>query len=188
MPLHRQGELAEALEKVGDQTAFVSLDPFELVRDHNLSQWLRVLRHVDAFFPSEDEWHVTGDVTGSLSEATAARLRFLAMKHGDRGGWLHDFQSDIVTVSEGHLPVYWPARAMQVVDVTGAGDAFVAGFLAGWLLQGDIVRGLEQGIVSASFAIEDWGARGLVSATPVAAEARRHVWFANAQQTEVPRP
>ena len=54
----------------------------------------------------------------------------------------------------------------RTVDATGAGDAFVGGFLAGLLAHSDAQRGIEQGIVAASFAIEDWGARGLLAATP----------------------
>ena len=38
-------------------------------------------------------------------------------------------------------------------------------------------RGIEQGIVAASFAIEDWGARGLLAATPEQAHARWQEWF-----------
>jgi hypothetical protein len=35
--------------------------------------------------------------------------------------------------------------------------------------------------VSASFAIEDWGGRGLLTATPAVAAARHADWFAGAE-------
>jgi len=45
------------------------------------------------------------------------------------------------------------------------------------LRHGDLPRAIEQGIVAASFAIEDWGPRGLLAATPEGAEDRRRIWF-----------
>ena len=69
------------------------------------------------------------------------------------------------------------AQVSKTVDVTGAGDAFVGGFLSGFLASGDTQRGIEWGIVAASFAIEDWGARGLLAATPAQANARWQDWF-----------
>ena len=69
--------------------------------------------------------------------------------------------------------------AREVVDATGAGDAFAGGFLAGLVTHRDVNRALEQGIVSASFAIEDWGGRGLMAATPAVAAERHAEWFAD---------
>jgi ribokinase len=149
--------------------AFVSLDPYELVRDDNLQQWSTVLAQVDAFFPSEDEMRLHGDVEAALRRTARKRLRFVALKRGIRGGQLLDLHTGVAPA--------WTARARRTVDVTGAGDAFVGGFLAGFLACGDPQRGIEQGVVSASFAIEDWGARGLLAATPDDAVARWHEWF-----------
>jgi ribokinase len=179
MPLARQTELASAL----DAAPFISLDPFELLWDHNLDDWAPLLSRVDAFFPSEDELQIAADPVAVLPRLGGGRLRLLGLKGGARGGRLvqcapHDAQAD------GNSHVSWSARTTTVVDVTGAGDAFAGGFLAGWLLHGDVVRGVEQGVVSASFALEDWGARGLLAATPAAAEARRTAWFAACPATE----
>jgi sugar/nucleoside kinase (ribokinase family) len=71
----------------------------------------------------------------------------------------------------------WNARAEEVIDVTGAGDAFAGGFLAGWLATGDIPSSLAQGVVSASLVLEGWGSRGLARATPALARARLAEWF-----------
>jgi ribokinase len=71
----------------------------------------------------------------------------------------------------------WPAPAVRVLDPTGAGDAFAGGFMAG-LAGGDEVRGaLARGVVSASFALEDYGAAALLAATPAEAEQRLTAWF-----------
>ena len=50
-----------------------------------------------------------------------------------------------------------PAFSTQVVDPTGAGDAFCGGFLVGLSLSGSPVQAALYGAVSASFIIEDFG-------------------------------
>jgi hypothetical protein len=49
---------------------------------------------------------------------------------------------------------------------------------------GDVGRSIEQGIVAASFVIEDWGARGLVAATPERAVERHDEWFTEKKTVE----
>jgi sugar/nucleoside kinase (ribokinase family) len=174
MPIARQRQLAHGLAaqtgaRSSPTSAFVSLDPYELLRDENVSQWSNVLDHVDAFFPSEDEVRISGDAEPALRQVASKRLRFVALKRGVRGGQLLDLHT-------GNAPK-WTARAAHTVDVTGAGDAFVGGFLSGFLASGDTQCGIERGIVAASFAIEDWGARGLLAATPAQANARWQKWF-----------
>ena len=189
MPLERQRSLAVALAVGGhsrprpfssgsiagdagvflDRRPLLSLDPFELVRDDNLAAWSQTLAHVDAFFPSRDEIRVGGSADDLVARLSGGRLCLVALKAGAAGGRLVD-----LAAGTSHT---WIGRADRVVDATGAGDAFVGGFLAGALLHGDLPRAVEQGIVSASFAIEDWGARGLFAATPDGAAARHAEWF-----------
>ncbi len=165
MPLQRQRTLAIALA----DRPFLSLDPFELLRDDNLADWSRVLAHVDAFFPSRDEIRVGTTPDALVTRLAGGRLGLVALKAGAAGGRLVD-----LAAGTSHP---WSGRADRVVDATGAGDAFVGGFLAGLLMHGDLQRAVEQGIVAASFAIEDWGARGLFAATPQRATARHAEWF-----------
>jgi len=172
MPLARQLELAHGLAPAAGSNRLVSLDPFELVRDGTLAAWRDVLTHVDLFFVSEDEWRLAGDAEGIVPSLAGPRLRHVAFKRAANGGRLVDLH-------EGHTRT-WQSRSRVVVDATGAGDAFAGGFLAGLVTHGDVGRSIEQGIVAASFAIEDWGARGLMAATPAAAAARHAEWFAEA--------
>ena len=52
-----------------------------------------------------------------------------------------------------------PALAVEpVVDVTGAGNAYCGGFLVGLALTGDPLKAGAYGAVSASFALEQFGA------------------------------
>jgi len=176
MPLERQLELAHGLAPQSPGIRLVSLDPFELVRDGTLTAWREVLTHVDLFFVSEDEWRLAGDADAIIPALAGPRLAHIAFKRGARGGRLVDLH-------EGRSRT-WASRARDVVDATGAGDAFAGGFLAGLVTHRDVKRALEQGIVSASFAIEDWGGRGLMAATPAVAAERHAEWFADST-TEV---
>ena len=70
-----------------------------------------------------------------------------------------------------------PGRAVAVVDTTGAGDAFRAGFAAGWLGRAgsdpDLVGLLEDGNLLASLSCRALGAQGgLPSRTEVPAHLR----------------
>ena len=109
MPIGRQQELAEGLasearHSSSSNRAFVSLDPYELVRDDNLDQWQQILAHIDAFFPSEDEMRLSTDPAETLRRIGGKRLRFVALKRGALGGNLLDFHS-------GHVP--WKSRAKE---------------------------------------------------------------------------
>ena len=176
MPLSRQAELAAAITRSTTPEAsgrsrrpFISLDPFEIIRDDTAAEWRGPLASVDAFFAGEDDLRLSGDAGLALRDLAADRLRLLVLKQAERGGVVHDLQDD--------NRYAWEARVDQVVDVTGAGDAFAGGFLAGWLTRGDVNLSLAQGVVSASFALEDWGSRGLLRATPQAARERLATWF-----------
>ena len=140
-----------------------------LDRDGTLAAWRDVLTHVDLFFVSEDEWRLAGDADGIVASLAGPRLRHVAFKRGANGGRLLDLHENRSRT--------WQSRSRTVVDATGAGDAFAGGFLAGLVTHGDVGRSIEQGIVAASFVIEDWGARGLVAATPERVIERHDEWF-----------
>lgn len=56
----------------------------------------------------------------------------------------------------------------KVVDPTGAGNAFLGGYVAGWLREGHVGQALHCGAVAASFALEQ---SGLPRSADVSAEA-----------------
>ena len=104
----------------------------------------------------------------ALRSLASGRLRFVLFKRGARGGLLYDAREDGF--------VQWAPRAAAVVDPTGAGDAFAASFLAGWLRGDSLEDALWRCVVGASFAIEDWGAAGLFRADRAAAAQRLQAW------------
>jgi ribokinase len=170
MPLPTQRRLVEALS--GRRASALSLDPHEPVREENLAEWKTVLARVDAFFPSRDELRLDGvedEPRAALRRLGGGRLRFVAFKRGTDGGLLWDARADAF--------VEWPPVPRLTGDPTGAGDAFAGGFVSALLAGAGIPEALDRAIVSASFAIEDFGARGLLAATRAEAERRLKAWF-----------
>jgi len=170
MPFAIQSELVEALAK--NRESALSLDPHEPIRDDNLAAWRAVLAQVDALFASEDEMQLAAaedDPRAALRALAGGRLRFAAFKRGRRGGLLYDARDRAF--------LEWPPVPRLSGDPTGAGDAFAGGFLAGIVQGRTLENALDQAIVSASFALEDWGARGLLAATREEADRRLREWL-----------
>ncbi|MCU0258308.1 MAG: carbohydrate kinase family protein [Solirubrobacteraceae bacterium] len=170
MPLELQRGWVEVL--AAERSSAISLDPHEPVREDNLAGWRAVLANVDAFFPSRDELQLEGvedAPEAALRRLAGGRLRFVAFKRGAEGGLLYDARADAC--------LEWPPVPRLTGDPTGAGDAFAGGFLAALLAGRGVEEALDQGIVATSFALEDFGAHGLLAATRDEAERRRREWF-----------
>ena len=178
MPIDTQAALVRAIRawESPERPAFISLDPHLVVTPDTLGRHRALLAEVDAFFPSDDELLLADaarDPAGTAASLCSGRLEFVAWKRGAQGGTLYDART-----KRAHT---WAPRAARVEDPTGAGDAFMAGFVSALLerreVQGQVVeRALRRGVVTASFAIEASGADGLLAATRDAAEARLAAW------------
>ena len=170
MPFEIQSELIGSL--AARRETALSLDPHEPLREENLPAWRAVLANVDALFVSEDDLLLPGvdaDPRVALRSLAGGRLRFVAFKRGRRGGLLYDARERAF--------LEWPPVPRLSGDPTGAGDAFAGGFLAA-IVQGRALQDvLDQAIVSASFALEDWGAHGLMAATRDEADRRLREWL-----------
>jgi ribokinase len=130
-----------------------------------------LLQNLDVFLPSEMEVRsllAEGvDLWDAAVEFARQGPRVVVVKMGDRGALVYERDSNRRT----HVPPY-PAR---VVDVTGAGDSFCGGFMVGLATTSDAVRAALYGTVSASFAIEGYGALHALSANTT--EARRRLVY-----------
>lgn len=156
-----------------DPNRFVSIDPHLPITEETLGEWRHALADADAFFPGEDELLLEGidvDPQRALPRLATGRLRFIVFKQAARGGILYDAREDRF-----HR---WPGRATKVIDPTGAGDAFAAGFISAHLEGFSVADCLDRGTVSASFAIEALGATSLLAATRTDADARIGQWSA----------
>jgi cytidine kinase len=170
MPLECQRPLVDALTTKAN--TLLSLDPHEPVREDNLAEWCDILARLDVFFLSEEELQLDGaaaDPVAALRRLAGGRLGTILLKRGARGGLCFDPRTDAT--------LEWEPNVVELVDSTGAGDAFAGGFLAARIEGEDDRAALEQGSVSASFVLERWGAEALLAATPADARLRQQDWF-----------
>ncbi len=94
-------------------------------------KWLEILEpclsYVDIFLPSLAEaQHLTGKTEPSNIAASLLRygIHTVAIKIGEQGSYVRTADEEI----------FVPAYNVNVIDATGAGDAYVAGFLAGTVM------------------------------------------------------
>jgi 5-dehydro-2-deoxygluconokinase len=98
-----------------------------------------MLPHFDLIVGTEEEFHIAGgssDLLTALHTVRAITQATLVVKRGAQGCNVID---GAVPASMDDLPMYRGAR-VDVLNVLGAGDAFMAGFLYGWLRD----QGIEQ--------------------------------------------
>ncbi|MBL0406563.1 sugar kinase [Microvirga aerilata] len=132
-----------------DQGLTVSLDPSwddHLIRTD--SGFFEACRGIDVFLPNLEEGQA---LTGERSlEGVLSVLRehfpLVVLKLGDQGA-----------VAAGSERLSANALAVDVVDTTGAGDAFNAGFLHAWLQTCDLRESLESGIKSGALSVQSAG-------------------------------
>ncbi|WP_405435885.1 sugar kinase [Streptomyces avidinii] len=125
---------------------------------------LPLARHADLLIASADELHlVTDDPAHDEDHAIAGLLaqgtREVVITRGGDGATL--------TTADGTH--HTPARRVPVVDVIGAGDAFVAGYLSGVLDNLTTEQRLHRATATAAFAVAtrgDW--EGLPTRTDLA--------------------
>jgi len=144
---------AAGLEDVESSSVLVTLDLLvEPCIDTTRYTQPSFLHRANAFLPSSAEvLALWGHEDIGTLKTQLSRLGFdgtLVIKHG----------ADGVDGAMGDEIVRVPAVPADVLDVTGAGDAFCGGFLAGLIATGDPVTAAAYGVVSASFVVETRGA------------------------------
>lgn len=151
----------------GARGAVTTLDPGPHVRSFDSRTLSSVLETVDAFMPSERELAVLApgrSPDDAVRDLAAAGRSVICAKLGASGSLVVDRASG--------RTVLVPVVPVAARDPTGAGDAFCGGFLAGLVATRDPVVAACFGTVSASFAIEGFGALHGLSASPVEAWRR----------------
>ena len=109
------------------------------------------LRDALLLFPNIDEAEVLTGVNEPEAQLAALTEVFpiVALKRGAAGA----------IVAEGDRRWSAPAPAVPVVDTSGAGDAFLGGFLAAYLRGEGIEAGLRRGVEIGSHSVTTLGAR-----------------------------
>lgn len=132
----------------------ITLDPGLWIGRRSRAEIGEALAQCDAFLPSEAEARLLfgpdtsrQEMARQLGEAGAP---VVVLKLGAEGSLVYQRATDSFAAI--------PAAPAQVVDVTGAGDAFCGAFAVGLAETGDPVAAARWGAVAASFVIEGFGA------------------------------
>ena len=135
----------------GRAVALSLSDPFCVDR-HRRDFLALVENDVDIVFANEDEvlsLYGADDLDAALS-ALRPQVRVLACTRGEHGS---------VILGDGETHVIPAEHVDRIVDTTGAGDLFAAGFLAGWTQGRDLHDCGLMGAVAAAEVIAHLGAR-----------------------------
>jgi sugar/nucleoside kinase (ribokinase family) len=102
-------------------------------------------------FPNDDEAAILAGTRDEQRqrEFLSPHYGTLVIKRGERGAE--------VVGRNGKLLAKLPAPQVQVVDTTGAGDAFLAGYLSAYLASADIEQCLQRAITAGSAAVQFFG-------------------------------
>jgi len=155
----------------------VSLDPSPGYMSPGFWRDLRlVLQGVTVFQPSEEElrslfWGETNDLWEMTRRVSEYGPQIVVVKRGAQGQMLYDVP--------GNHRYEIPAYPSRIADLTGAGDAFCGGFLAGFQQRSDPLMAALYGSVSASLTIEGSGPFYALGVLPGLAKARLH-WLKEA--------
>jgi sugar/nucleoside kinase (ribokinase family) len=152
VPRRAMTQAIEIARGAGRKVAFTLSDSFCV--DRHREGFLQLIDggFVDILFANEDEIQAltgAGGLDGALA-AVAAKLPLLVVTRSEKGA---------LAVAEGER-VDVPAEPVErVVDTTGAGDLFAAGFLAAYARGESLERSLRTGAIAAAEVISHYGAR-----------------------------
>ena len=137
----------------------ISVDPGERYMIPERIPFIRqLLPQVDVFLPSDQEVRSLFGGEVNLWQAAEQLIGWgaplVVIKVGPEGVLLWDKANG----RRQQLPAYHKAGDPRIVDVTGAGDSFCGGFLAGLAQSGDALLAAQTGLISASMVIEGYGA------------------------------
>ncbi|HVE46486.1 MAG TPA: adenosine kinase [Acidimicrobiales bacterium] len=151
----------------GQRVAFTLSDPFCVDRHRQEFLGLLAAGSIDVLFANEVEALSLFDVTSLDEVLSAARgtCEIVAITRGPAGS---------VVVADGDV-VEVPAEPVdEVVDTTGAGDLYAAGFLFGLTHAADLEMCARLGSVAAAEVISHVGARPQTSLAALAVPIFRH--------------
>jgi sugar/nucleoside kinase (ribokinase family) len=125
MALERLTPLANEARSHG---ATISMDCQDVPNLRTACTWKHVLSLVDVFMPNAREAQIVSgtDTLDSALRWLTQWTRVVVVKDGANGAWV---------ASEGEITHVPAINAEPVVDTTGAGDCFNAGFLFGYVIE-----------------------------------------------------
>ena len=149
-----EGEPKSAFDKallLSNKTAMTLSDQF-CVERHKSSFLDLVKNKLDITFANEQEIKILINASKFEEVITFGKQlnKFLIITRGEKGS---------VAIIKNEVVECDSDRKLKIVDLTGAGDLFAAGFLHGHINNMSIKESLEQGTKMASMVIQKIGAR-----------------------------
>jgi len=146
-------------KRIVEEFEVVSFDPGMPYAERGLKEMLPILKRTTIFLPNKAEIErLFGmDYRESAEKCLDLGIEIVAVKLGSKGCWIKTKEKELAL----------KPFSVEVVDTTGAGDAFNAGFLYGYLKGKGIEECGKMGNYVASQCIQKIGARsGLPSVIP----------------------
>lgn len=139
------------LQKISEDLV-VSLDPGWIYAERGLNYLLNILKHTHIILINKKELkHLTGKKDKTVEEQAKVILDhvdIVVVKLGDKGCY----------VTDGRESHYVESFKTKCIDTTGAGDAFNAGFLYGFIKDKNLKESCKIGNLVAACCIEKFGA------------------------------
>jgi len=147
---------AEVIARARAASVAVSIAPGSagFIADYGVEEFLAAVAGASILFPALEEGRLlTGlDEPSAVAAKLAETFETVVLTLGGEG----------VAVASGDEVTIVNAVTVDVVDPTGAGDAFCAGFLDEWVRTGDPVGAARAGTLVAALAVSVIGARPVV--------------------------
>ena len=144
----------DLVERARSREVPITIDPSStgFLRSVGAATFLGWIGEVAALLPNADEAKLlSGDADPHDAARTLlAHAPLVAVTCGSAGAVVATRDAD---------PVQVPAPDVEVVDTTGAGDAFTGAFLAAWLTGADAVQSTEAGVAAGARAVAVTGGR-----------------------------
>ncbi len=146
--------LCEVATQLKESKSKLSFSPGMLCSKYELADLYTIIERSEVVFLSENE--LESLVSGNNYENRASKLldigaSIVCVTLGERGCYV------VNTAAESYLVEAYPTA--DIVDTTGAGDAFAAGFLYGLLHSKSIYECARAGNLLASYCIRKYGSR-----------------------------
>lgn len=144
-------ESLESQKKIVEEFEYVSFDPGMPYAERGLKDIRKILEKTTIFLPNRQEIEMLFgmDFRHAAEECLNLGIEIVAVKLGSEGCWIKDRKGEF-KVSPFNV---------KVVDTTGAGDAFNAGCIYGFLKGKSAEECGKLGNLVASYCIQKFGAR-----------------------------
>ncbi len=144
----------ELFARASERGVPISVNPASpgFIADFGVELFRQAIGGVSILILSSEEARLLTGIDDDVAAAwaIAREVPIVALTRGSQG---------VQVFVYGKEPVAVPVIPVEVVDPTGAGDAFAAGFLTEWVRSGDAVEAARAGIAVAARAVRVIGGR-----------------------------